>query len=129
MQTLNALESTEREMAHIRLVDVSIRDGNQSIWGATGLKTALQFITTGFRFISWETADLEFMRLAYRTLVRNGIARFALIDPMHDQQSLLTGARMIREEGGEVLAGLTYTISDVHDDAFYARLAGGRAPP
>jgi oxaloacetate decarboxylase alpha subunit len=175
MQTLTPAKSTEREMAPVKLVDVSIRDGNQSIWGATGLNTAqtlaiapvidriglhaldftssthmgisvrthkenpweliramraaapntpLQFITTGFRFISWETADPEFMRLAYRTLVRNGIARFALIDPMHDEKSLLDVARMIREEGGEVLAGLTYTISDVHDDAFYARLAG-----
>ena len=46
--------------------------------------TPLQFITTGFRFISWETSDPEFMRLAYRTLVINGIGRFALIDPMHD---------------------------------------------
>src|ERR1700753_2596794 len=101
-------------MAKIDLVDVSIRDGNQSLWGATGLNTAqilqiapvldrvgfhaldftssthmgisvrthkenpwelirltreaapntpLQLITTGFRFISWETADPDFMRL------------------------------------------------------------------
>jgi pyruvate/oxaloacetate carboxyltransferase len=27
-------------MAEIRLVDVSLRDGNQSLWGATGLRTA-----------------------------------------------------------------------------------------
>ena len=165
-------------MAKIKLVDVSIRDGNQSLWSATGLNTAqtlqiapvldrvglqaidftssthmgisvrthrenpwdlirgmraaapdtpLQFITTGFRFISWETSDPEFMRLAYRTLVANGIGRFALIDPMHDEQALLAGARMIRAEGGEVLAGLTYTISSVHDDAFYTRLAGALA--
>jgi len=178
MHTLESAESTESEMAALKLVDVSIRDGNQSIWGATGLNTAqtlqiapimdriglhaldftssthmgiavrthkenpweliramrlaapntpLQFITTGFRFISWETADPGFMQLVYRTLVKNGIARFALIDPMHDLQSLLTGARMIRDEGGEVLAGLTYTISDVHDDAFYANLAGALA--
>lgn len=160
----------------MKLVDVSIRDGNQSIWGATGLNTAqtlavapildriglhaidftssthmgiavrthkenpwelirgmraaaphtpLQFITTGFRFISWESSDPEFMRLAYRTLVAAGIHRFALIDPMHDLQALLAGARMIREEGGEVLAGLTYTVSEIHDDEFYARFAEG----
>lgn len=178
MHRLVGAESTKSEMAAIKLVDVSIRDGNQSIWGATGLNTAqtleiapvmdriglhaidftssthmgiavrthkenpweliramraaaphtpLQFITTGFRFISWETSDPEFMRLVYRTLVKNGIARFALIDPMHDLQSLLDGARMIHEEGGEVLAGLTYTLSEVHDDAFYAQLAGALA--
>ena len=26
-------------MAEIQLVDVSLRDGNQSLWGATGLRT------------------------------------------------------------------------------------------
>lgn len=162
-------------MAQIKLVDVSIRDGNQSIWGATGLKAAqtleiapvldriglhaidfissthmgisvrvhrenpwtliramhaaapstpLQLITTGFRFISWETSSPEFMQLAYRCLVGSGIGRFALIDPMHDLPALLAAAKLIRGEGGEVLAGLTYTVSAVHDDAFYARLAG-----
>jgi oxaloacetate decarboxylase alpha subunit len=161
-------------LARIKLVDVSIRDGNQSIWSATGLNTAqtleiaplleriglqaidfsssthmgiavrthkenpwdllramraatpntpLQFITTGFRFISWETSSPEFMRLAYRCLVRNGIGRFALIDPMHDLPAFLEAARIIRSEGGEVLGGLTYTISAVHDDAFYANFA------
>jgi oxaloacetate decarboxylase (Na+ extruding) subunit alpha len=162
-------------MAQIKLVDVSIRDGNQSIWGATGLGAAqilqiapiinriglhavdftssthmgisvrthkenpweliramrraapdcpLQFITTGFRFISWETADADFMRQVYRTLIANGIARFALIDPMHDLSALLASARMVHEEGGESLAGLTYTVSAVHSDEFYSDLAG-----
>jgi oxaloacetate decarboxylase alpha subunit len=162
-------------VARIKLVDVSIRDGNQSIWSATGLNTAqtleiaplleriglqaidfsssthmgiavrthkenpwdllramraatpntpLQFITTGFRFISWETSSPDFMRLAYHCLVRNGIGRFALIDPMHDLPAFLEAARIIHSEGGEVLGGLTYTISQVHDDAFYANFAG-----
>ena len=162
-------------MADINLVDVSIRDGNQSLWGATGLNTAqilqvapildrvgfhaldftssthmgiavrthkenpwellrltheaapntpLQLITTGFRFISWETADPDFMRLVYRRLVANGVSRFAVIDPMHDMTALLESARLIHEEGGEeVVAGLTYTVSEIHDDAFYADLA------
>ncbi|HUN26208.1 MAG TPA: hypothetical protein VMU67_07870 [Steroidobacteraceae bacterium] len=165
-------------MAHLKLVDVSIRDGNQSIWGATGLRTAqileiapvldrmglhaidftssthmgvavrvhredpwaliramraaapdtpLQFITTGFRFISWETSSREFMQLVYRCLVENGIRRFALIDPMHDLPALLDAARIIRAAGGEVLAGLTYTVSRVHDDQLYANLAAALA--
>ena len=37
--------------------------------------TPLQFLSTGFRFISWETASPEFMALAFRTLVRNGVKR------------------------------------------------------
>jgi oxaloacetate decarboxylase alpha subunit len=162
-------------MAAIELVDVAMRDGNQSLWGATGLGTAqcltiapvldligfraadftssthmgvavrffredpwerirlmraampntlLQFITTGFRFISWQTAAPEFMQLVYRRLLANGIRRFAVIDPMHDLDALLESARLIRNEGGrEIVAGLTYTVSAIHDDAFYAGCA------
>ncbi len=119
-------------MAELQLVDVSVRDGNQSLCGATGLRTAhilqiapalnrvgfraldfcsstamgvaarthredpwqrirlaraampdtpLQFIGTGFRFISWERAHPEVMRLVYERLVAAGISRFVVLDP------------------------------------------------
>jgi oxaloacetate decarboxylase (Na+ extruding) subunit alpha len=163
-------------MTDIKLVDVCIRDGNQSLWGAMHMTTGqdlsiapvmdrvgfhaidfisstfmsmavryhkedpwerirlmrkampatpLQFITTGMRFIAWEAADMEFMRLVYRCLIRNGIRRFIMLDPMHDETALLNSAKVMKEEGAdEVMAALTYTISDVHDDKFYADLAG-----
>ena len=162
-------------MPELKLVDVSIRDGNQSLWSMTGLGTnqimqvaplmervgfraidftssthmsmairshaddpwerirlmkralpnvPLQFISTGFRFISWETADHDFMRLAYRTLMKNGIGRFVLLDPMHDMDALMQVARIVKEEGdAQNMAALTYTLSPVHDDAFYAKCA------
>jgi oxaloacetate decarboxylase alpha subunit len=166
-------------MADIRLIDVSIRDGNQSLWGATGLNTAqtlaiapvmervgfraidfnssthmgiavrthkddpwqlirmmneatpntpLQFIGTGFRFISWETAGQDFMRLVYRRLIANGMSRFIVLDPMHDIDPILATSKMIKEEGGsEVVVALTYTLSEIHDDAFYANVASHAA--
>jgi oxaloacetate decarboxylase alpha subunit len=166
-------------MPDIRLVDVSLRDGNQSLWGATGLnsaqmlaiapamervgfraldftssthmgiavrtfredpwqcirlmkkampRTPLQFIGTGFRFISWETAGRDFMRLVYRRLIANGISRFIVLDPMHDMDALLEVAAIIKEEGdAEVMAALTYTVSAVHDDRFYAGIAAKAA--
>jgi oxaloacetate decarboxylase alpha subunit len=162
-------------MSEIGLVDVSVRDGNQSLWGATGLNTAqilqiaakmdragfraidftssshmavavryfknnpwerirrvraamprtpLQFITTGLRFIAWQQADPEFMRLVYRRLQINGIRRFIMLDPMHEVDSVLEASRLIKEEGdAEVMAALTFTLSSVHDDAFYANFA------
>ncbi len=162
-------------MANIELVDVSLRDGNQSLWGATGLRTAqilqiapvmdrvgfraldytssthmgvavrnfredpwerirltrqampntaLQFIGTGFRFISWETAHPDFMQLVYDRLVVNGIDRVVVLDPMHDIDAAVESARMLRRAGvREIIGALVYTISEVHDDAFYARLA------
>jgi len=162
-------------LAEIGLIDVSMRDGNQSLWGATGLatrqmlqiagaldrvgfraidftssshmavavryfrenpwerirrvraampRTPLQFITTGLRFIAWQQADPDFMRLVYRRLQINGIRRFIMLDPMHDLASVLEASKLIKEEGGaEVMAALTFTLSDVHDDAFYADFA------
>jgi oxaloacetate decarboxylase (Na+ extruding) subunit alpha len=166
-------------VAEVQLVDVSLRDGNQSLWGATGLRTEhvlqiapvmnrvgfraldfmsstamgvavrthredpwerirlthaampdtpLQLIGTGFRFISWERAHPEVMRLVYECLVRAGISRFVVLDPMHDMDAILANARMIRQAGGtETIVALTYTISAVHDDAFYAGIAGQAA--
>ena len=165
-------------MAEIQLVDVSLRDGNQSLWGATGLTTAhilqitpvmdrvgflaldytssthmgvavrthredpwerirltraaaprtpLQFIGSGLRFISWEPVHPDLMRLAYQRLVAAGISRFVVLDPMHDMAAVLQTTRTIREAGGEIIAALTYTISAVHDDAYYADLAGQMA--
>jgi oxaloacetate decarboxylase alpha subunit len=84
----------------------------------------LQFISTGFRFISWETADHDFMRLAYRKLMEAGIGRFVLLDPMHDIDAILQVAKIVKEEGeAENMAALTFTLSEVHSDAFYANCA------
>jgi len=164
-------------VADIELVDVSLRDGNQSLWGATGLRTAhiaqiaplmnragfraldyssstamgvsvrvhredpwallritraampdtrLQFIGTGFRFISWERAHPEVIALVYQCLIRGGMDRFVVLDPTHDVDAMRATARIVKQAGGtsvEVVAALTYTISAVHHDAFYAGLA------
>lgn len=86
--------------------------------------TPLQFLSTGFRFISWETASPEFMQLAFRTLIRNGMRRFALADPMNDADSNVACARMIKSAGGEYVVGaLVFTLSPIHDDAHYVARA------
>ena len=86
--------------------------------------TPLQFMSTGFRFISWETASPEFMALAFRVLARNGIRRFCLADPMNDTAANITCARMVKQAGGEfVIAALVFTLSPIHDDAYYVGCA------
>ncbi len=87
-------------------------------------RTPLQFMSTGFRFISWETASPEFMGLAFRVLARNGIRRFCLADPMNDADSNIACARMVKQGGGEfVIVALVFTLSPIHDDAYYAACA------
>ena len=162
-------------MADVRLVETSLRDGNQCLWAAVGIDTArtlsiaptmdavgykaidfttsthmgvavrfkredpwerirlmaeatprtpLQFMGTGFRFISWETASAEFMSLAYRVLARHGIRRFCLADPMNDAAANVLNARLVKQAGGEyVIAALVFTLSPIHDDAHYAACA------
>src|SRR5580698_10167210 len=86
--------------------------------------TPLQFMSTGFRFISWETAHPEFMSLVFEVLARNGIRRFCLADPMNDADSNVACARLVKQSGGEfVIAALVFTLSPVHDDAHYAAAA------
>jgi oxaloacetate decarboxylase (Na+ extruding) subunit alpha len=160
----------------VGIVDVSLRDGNQSLWGATGIRTGhvvqvaplmervgfraldyssstamgvavrthredpwerlrltraampttkLQFIGTGFRFISWENSHPDTMQLVYDRLAVNGIDRVVVLDPMHDMDAARETARRLKQAGiDEVIGALTYTISAVHDDAFYVDLAG-----
>jgi oxaloacetate decarboxylase alpha subunit len=87
-------------------------------------RTPLQFMSTGFRFISWETASPEFMALAFQVLARNGIRRFCLADPMNDAESNIACARTVKRAGGEfVIAALVFTLSPVHDDRHYADAA------
>ena len=162
-------------MADVGLVDVSLRDGNQSLWGAAGVRSAhvlqvapilervgfhaldyssstamgmlvrthredpwalfrrtralmprtkLQFIGTGFRFISWQNSHPDTMQLVYDRLAANGIDRVVVLDPMHDMDAARATARRLKKAGiEEVVGALTFTISAVHDDAFYADIA------
>lgn len=159
----------------IQFIDTTLRDGNQCLWGATGLRTGmmleiapvldqvgyhaldfststhmavtvrfhqedpwerfrlmkeraprtpLSFLSTGMRFISWETANPELMALSFRLLVRNGVERFMVMDPMNNVDAVLDSCRLIAKEGGrEIVGALVYTVSPFHDDAFFTAMA------
>lgn len=159
----------------LQFIDTTLRDGNQSLWGATGLRTAmmlqvaplldqvgyhaldfststhmavtvrfhkenpwerlrlmkahtprtqLSFLSTGMRFISWETAHPELMALSYRLLVNNGIERFMVMDPMNNAAAVIENCRAIKKAGAsEIVGALVYTVSPIHDDEFFAAMA------
>jgi oxaloacetate decarboxylase (Na+ extruding) subunit alpha len=162
-------------MSVIKLIDTTLRDGNQSLWGATGLttgmmlqiapvmsrarfhaidfttsthmavaarfqkenpwerirlmaaampETPLSFLTTGMRFISWEAANPDLMEFAFGLLVKAGIRRFAIMDPMNDTSAMTRMAGLAAKAGvGDILAAITYTVSPIHDDAHFASKA------
>lgn len=162
-------------MSLVKLVDVTLRDGNQSLWGAVGLttrmvrdaaplidrvgyevcelttstqmatavryqredpwerirvahagmpNTRLGFLTTGKRFITFHRTPENLFELAFQLLVRNGISRIWVVDPMHDMQGAMQIARMAKAAGAEeVVCGICYTLSPVHTDEYFAARA------
>jgi oxaloacetate decarboxylase alpha subunit len=90
--------------------------------------TPLGLITPGMRFMAWERAPIEVMRLALRCVIRNGVRRIWVAEAMNDVETTLRIARIAKEEGAdEVLVGLVYSISPVHTDDYYAARARGIA--
>ena len=87
-------------------------------------ETPLGFITPGMRFMAWERAPIDVMRLALRCVIRNGIRRIWVAEAMNDVETALRIARIAKEEhADEVLVGLVYSISPVHTDDYYAARA------
>ena len=159
-------------MSDVHLIDVSLRDGNQSLWGAVGVRTrtigkvspildrcnyhsiesmsstlfavsvryhkedpwekldlarrlapsaTFGFLTTGQRFITFSKTPKALLHLAYSLLRRHGITRMWVADPMLDMEATKANARVAKQVGfSDVVAGLCYTISPVHTDAFFA---------
>ncbi len=87
-------------------------------------ETPLGFITPGMRFISWERAPVDVMRLALRCVVRNGVRRIWVAESMNDVETDLRIAELAKQEqADEVVVGLVYSLSPVHTDDYYARRA------
>lgn len=159
----------------IQFVDTTVRDGNQSLWDATGLTTAMilsiapvmdrvgfkavDFITgtmmavsvrwhkenpwekirlickamtrtplsfggTGRRFMGWKRVPESVMALALKLVIDSGIRRVWLLDPSFDVDFILRQARLAKQAGAkEFVVPLSYTISPVHTDEFYAQKA------
>jgi oxaloacetate decarboxylase alpha subunit len=159
----------------IDFVDVTTRDGNQSLWDATGIRTGmilsiapvmdkvgfraidfassinmgvsvrwhkedpwerirlcakampntiLSFGTTGRRFIGFRRMPDSIQALVLKTVKACGIRRVWILDAAHDIDIIFRTARMAKESGiDEVMIALSYSISPVHTDEFYAQKA------
>ena len=162
--------------SEIKFIDTTLRDGNQSLWDATGLKTEtilklaplvdqvgfkavdftssihmgvavryhkenpwekirlasqamphtpLSFGTTGRRFIGFKRSPDSVMALVMERMAANGIRRVWLIDAAHEMTVINNNARMAKAAGIEdFVVALSYTISPVHTDEYYAAKAG-----
>jgi oxaloacetate decarboxylase (Na+ extruding) subunit alpha len=87
-------------------------------------ETRLGFITPGMRFMAWQRAPVEVMRLALGCVIRSGIRRVWVAESMNDVETDVRVSRIAKEAGAEeVLVGLVFSISPVHSDDYYASRA------
>ncbi|RLF76255.1 biotin carboxyl carrier protein [Thermococci archaeon] len=159
----------------IEFVDVTLRDGNQSLWGGTGFKTAqilwlaplldrvgfkaieiivgvlfkiavtyhkenpwekirlirksitktpLRYGGTFRRFIAFKRMPDCINELVAKVAARCGLRSTWIVDGMHEVDFLHKAARWAKEAGfEEVVVALSYTVSPVHTDEFYAETA------
>ena len=86
--------------------------------------TNLRFSTTGRRFMGWRHMPDSIIALVLKTIRACGIRHLWILEPAHDMNVFLRTAHMAKEVGfDEFMAALTYSISPVHTDEFYARKA------
>jgi oxaloacetate decarboxylase (Na+ extruding) subunit alpha len=86
--------------------------------------TRLGFITPGRRFMTWEQAPEDVMRLVFRCVARNGIRRVWAIDPLNNMDAAVRVAGMCKDAGiEEVVVGIVYAVSPVHTDEYFAERA------
>jgi oxaloacetate decarboxylase alpha subunit len=157
----------------MRYVDVTTRDGHQSLWAtrmtnAMILPIAEQMDRVGFDWINleggavfdvcvrflhedpWErmrlfaervrTTPIDIMtrgqslftfrffaddvvELTIRRIRANGMHRITVYDALNDTRNLELSVRVGKEEGLHVAAALVYTLSPVHTDEYYQRVA------
>jgi oxaloacetate decarboxylase alpha subunit len=159
----------------IEFVDTTIRDGNQSVWGAMGLRTnqvlsiapaldragfkaievttsphfkiavtyhkenpweklrlickaitrtPLRYGGTFRRFIAWKRMPDSLIRLLVKTVASCGVRSVWICDGNHEVEFFRKAARWAKEGGfQEVVVALTYGLSAIHTDEYYAKKA------
>ena len=109
--------------------DVCVRFLHEDPWERMRLfadkvrETPIDIMTRGqslftFRFFADDVVDLTIRRIR-----ANGMHRITVYDALNDTRNLELSIRVGKQEGLYVCAGLVYTLSPVHTDEYYQRVA------
>jgi len=78
------------------------------------------YMTTSLASFEIDTPR-DVIALWIRRSVANGIRSFWICDYQHHPERFHDLAQVVKAEGAEVVTTLVYTVSPIHDDAFFAR--------
>lgn len=86
-------------------------------------RTTISHGIRGQNVLGWDLVSDDVAELVVRTLVRNGVRRLMVFDPLNDLRSTVPTIRAAKQCGTYIVGLLVYTISPVHTDEYYARKA------
>lgn len=109
--------------------DVCVRFLREDPWQRMRLvkerapNTPIDVMTRGQSLYTFEMFADDVVELTMRRIRANGMERVTIYDALNDTRNLGLSIEVAREEGLYVAAGVVYTISPVHTDDFYRRVA------
>ncbi len=109
--------------------DVAVRFLHENPWRRIEmlcgrLETPCDALTRGQSLYTFELFPDDVVELNAHVLARLGIKVFTIYDALNDNRNLESSFRAGREAGMKISAWMTYTLSPVHDDAYYAARTG-----
>lgn len=109
--------------------DVCVRFLHEDPWERMRLvasrvrRTPVDIMTRGQSLFTFRLFADDVVALTVRRIGANGMHRVTVYDALNDVRNLELSARVAKEEGLYVCAGLVYTLSPVHTDAYYVSVA------
>lgn len=108
--------------------DVCVRYLHENPWRRVQLlcerlATPVDALTRGQSLYTFELFPDDVVELNSQVLARLGVKVLTVYDALNDNRNIESSARSARSAGMKVNAMMTYTLSPVHDDEYYAERA------
>lgn len=85
--------------------------------------TPVDIMTRGQSLFTFRFYADDVVELTIRRIAANGMSRVTIYDALNDVRNLALSVSTAKQEGLYVCAGLVYTVSPVHTDAYYQEVA------
>ena len=85
--------------------------------------TKLQMLFRGQNILGYKHYADDVVDAFCRKSIENGIDIIRIFDALNDVRNLEAAIRATKKYGGQVEAALSYTISPIHDEAYFVKLA------
>lgn len=109
--------------------DSSMRFLNEDPWERLSTlkkyfkKTKLQMLLRGQSIVGYKHYADDVLEEFVKYSVHNGMDIFRIFDALNDTRNMEASIKYVKQEGGHAQATVVYTISPVHNQSFYMKMA------